>query len=151
VIEPTPRTTRSGRTVKAPSKYDENFELSFFGMEVDYFSPIEQNYYYNMHSIGELANCGINAEIMAVGTTGEQFNNTAELRPMKYEEAMALPSWAEWEESVDDEHERFKKHKVWRPVLKSEIPPGAKVLSSTWAMKQKADGTKRARLNARGY
>jgi hypothetical protein len=104
-----------------------------------------------MHSIGELANCGINVELMAVGTTGEQFNNTAELRPMKYEEAMALPSWAEWEESVDAEHERFKKHKVWRPVLRSEIPPEAKVLSSTWAMKQKADGTKRARLNARGY
>jgi hypothetical protein len=42
---------------------------------------------------------------------------------------------------VDAEHERFKKHEVWRPVLRSEIPQGAKVLLSTWVMKQKADGT----------
>jgi hypothetical protein len=36
------------------------------------------------------------------------------------------------------------KHKVWE--LK-----GSKVLTSTWAMKKKANGTYRARMNARGY
>ena len=34
---------------------------------------------------------------------------------------------------------------------KKDVPADAKVLTSTWAMKLKADGTKRARLNARGY
>ena len=32
-----------------------------------------------------------------------------------------------------------------------KVPADAKVLTSTWAMKQKANGTKHARLNARGY
>jgi len=43
------------------------------------------------------------------------------------------------------------KHKVWKAVDVRTVPSNAKVLTSTWAMKQKADGSKRARINARGY
>ena len=70
---------------------------------------------------------------------------------MKYNEAMATPDAKEWEGSVDTEHDRMMKHKVWKVVKKEDVPTGAIVLGSTWAMKQKADGTKRARVNARGY
>ena len=42
-------------------------------------------------------------------------------------------------------------HKVFEVVPTEEIPKGAKILSSTWAMKKKASGVHRARLNARGY
>jgi hypothetical protein len=40
---------------------------------------------------------------------------------------------------------------VWIPVPKSDVPQKAKVLTSTWAMKKKASGTFRARLNCRGF
>ena len=34
---------------------------------------------------------------------------------------------------------------------KKNVPRGAKILTSTWAMKKKANGVRRARLNGRGY
>jgi hypothetical protein len=42
-------------------------------------------------------------------------------------------------------------NEVWVPVPKSELPEDAKILTSTWAMKKKANGTYRARLNGRGF
>ena len=45
----------------------------------------------------------------------------------------------------------MEKHKVWRAVSKYEVPKNAKVVTSTWAMKKKSNGTYRARLNARGF
>jgi hypothetical protein len=52
---------------------------------------------------------------------------------------------------VEEEHQRMVKHKVWEPVSKDELPAGTEVLTSTWAMKKKANGKYRARMNARGY
>jgi Reverse transcriptase (RNA-dependent DNA polymerase) len=52
---------------------------------------------------------------------------------------------------VDEEHDRMEKKKVWEAVPKSSVPKGAKILTSTWAMKKKVSGVYRARLNARGY
>ena len=46
---------------------------------------------------------------------------------------------------------RMIKNKVWKEVPKSTVPAGATILTSTWAMKKKASGVYRARLNARGY
>jgi hypothetical protein len=43
------------------------------------------------------------------------------------------------------------KTQVWRAVPKKDVPRSAKVMSSTWAMKKKSNGTYCARLNARGY
>ena len=45
----------------------------------------------------------------------------------------------------------MKDNKVWKPVPKSLVPKGAKILSTTWAMKLKASGARRARVNARGF
>eukprot|EP00957_Ditylum_brightwellii_P012973 980460-Ditylum_brightwellii.AAC.1 len=45
----------------------------------------------------------------------------------------------------------MEKHKVFKPVSKAKLPKEAKVLTSTWAMKKKANGTYRVRLNAHGY
>ena len=42
------------------------------------------------------------------------------------------------------------KNDVWEVLPKSAVPKGTRILKSVWAMKPKADGTKRARLNARG-
>jgi hypothetical protein len=45
----------------------------------------------------------------------------------------------------------MKKHDVWKAIPKNRVPADSKVLSSTWAMKKKSNGTYRARLNARGF
>jgi hypothetical protein len=42
-------------------------------------------------------------------------------------------------------------NQVWIAVLKKDFPKNSKVMSSTWIMKNKSNGTYRARLNARGY
>jgi Reverse transcriptase (RNA-dependent DNA polymerase) len=93
----------------------------------------------------------LSREIAAIGTTGTAFNNTVELKPMKYDEAMKRDDYKEWIQAVEMEHDRFVKHQVWEAVPRNSIPPNAKILSSTWAMKQKSNNVKRARLNARGY
>jgi hypothetical protein len=41
--------------------------------------------------------------------------------------------------------------KVFKPVLKSGLPPGTKIIDSVWAMKKKSNGTLRGRINARGF
>jgi hypothetical protein len=81
---------------------------------------------------------------------GGGFTHTSELIPMKYDEAMKKDPVG-WTKAVDEEYERMKEHEVFKAVPKDSLPPGTKVLSTTWAMKQKANGTKRARLNARGF
>ena len=70
---------------------------------------------------------------------------------MKYKEAMNGPDKKEWDDAVDKEHERMTMKKVWKAVKKKDVPKGAKILSSTWAMKKKANGEYRARLTGRGY
>ena len=45
----------------------------------------------------------------------------------------------------------IRKHKVWEPVPIENVPKGAKILTSTWAMKKRANRTYRARMNACGY
>jgi hypothetical protein len=42
-------------------------------------------------------------------------------------------------------------HKVFQTVPRDDILKGSKILTLTWAMKKKANGVHRARLNARGY
>jgi hypothetical protein len=64
---------------------------------------------------------------------------------------MKTPDKDNWTDEVFEEHERMIKRQVWRTELKKNVPKGAKVLTSTWAMKKKVSGSFRARLNARGY
>jgi hypothetical protein len=64
---------------------------------------------------------------------------------------MKGPDKQKWENAVFEEHEIMVKNQVWRAVPKKDVPRNAEVMSSTWAMKKKSNGTYRARLNARGY
>ena len=70
---------------------------------------------------------------------------------MTYSEAMSKPDWAEWEKSVDKEHERMTTNHVFKPQFIRDIPEWATVLSTKWAMKKKANKTYRARMVARGF
>lgn len=64
---------------------------------------------------------------------------------------MAGPKAKEWQQAIEQEHQRMVSHKVWKPVKKKQVPKWAKILTSTWAMKQKASGVLRARVNAPGF
>jgi hypothetical protein len=56
-----------------------------------------------------------------------------------------------WTKAVDEEYQRMADYSVFKPVPRSSLPDGAKILTSTWAMKKKANGVFGARLTARGY
>jgi hypothetical protein len=106
-------------------------------------TDVEIQYMKYMTTFGEIACVGAGL--------GGGFKYTTELHVMKYDEAMRTPDVAEWNQAVEDEHQRMIDNKVWMPVPKAEVPEDAKILTSTWAMKKKANGTYRARLNGRGF
>jgi hypothetical protein len=70
---------------------------------------------------------------------------------MKFEEVMNSGDVIQWDNTVNEEQDQFVKHKVWKAVLRRDIPAAAKILTSTWAMKKKLNGTYHARMNARGF
>jgi hypothetical protein len=150
---PEATTTRTGRTSRPPERLIEeigalaaegataaaNYEIALTAAEV--------HYYATMKSLG--VNPG---EFGCVGAgLGGGFVNTHELHVMKFKQAMQSGDKKNWDQAVIEEHERMEKHKVWKAVPREAVPGGNKILSSTWAMKKKANGTYRARLNARGY
>jgi hypothetical protein len=72
---------------------------------------------------------------------GGSFQDTHELHVMKYDQAMNSKDKKSWVKAVDKEHGQMEKYKVFKAVKKSALPKKAKVLSSTWAMKKKSNGT----------
>ena len=98
------------------------------------------------------AGADITNEIATIGAgVGGGFKDTHELHVMKYKEAMKSPDKEKWDEAVKEELNKFKKYKVFKLVKLKDIPAGAIMLTTTWAMKKKANGTFRARVNMRGY
>ena len=82
---------------------------------------------------------------------GGGFDHTSELHLMKFKQAMRSTHKEHWMEAVNEEHKQMRKHKMWKPVDRAEVPREAKVLMSTWAMKKKSNSTFQAQVNARGY
>ena len=79
------------------------------------------------------------------------FTHTSELKVMKFKEAMAGLDKKKWETAVEEEHNKFEKYRVFENVKMEDVPIDAKVMTLTWAMKKKASGVYRARVNVRGY
>jgi hypothetical protein len=103
----------------------------------------EQQYYKMMRESGKFAFVGAGL--------GGGFTNTSDLHAMKYKEAMASSNCNKWQKAVNEEHKRMLKHNVWNPVLRKDVLEGAKILTSTWAMKKKANGTHCSRMNTSRY
>jgi hypothetical protein len=53
--------------------------------------------------------------------------------------------------AIKEEYEHMMKHNVFQKVPRDEVPEGGNILTSTWSMKKKNNGTFRARMNARGF
>ena len=152
--------TRSGRRSAPPTLYVAEPASRSNTAGATMFSYAETNYYnalMNMNDfddseVAALAGSDTAEEVACVGAgVGGGFENTSELKVLKYNEAMKNPDKKKWEQAVQEEYERFKKYKVFKPVKKEEVPKDAKILSTTWAMKKKSNGTYRARMNMRGY
>ena len=56
-----------------------------------------------------------------------------------------------WMEEIEKEKGQFEKYNCFTVFDRKKLPSDAKVMSMTWAMKQKASGQLRGHLNARGY
>jgi hypothetical protein len=84
----------------------------------------------------------ISGEINCVGDgIGGGFTNTNKLKVVNFKEALLTKDVPQLETAVDEEHDIMVKHSVWLAILKWDIPAAAKILSSTWAMKKKANKT----------
>ena len=95
---------------------------------------------------------GLYCELANVGAgLGNGFENTQELCDMTYQEATNGPDGDCWKEEVDNEFNRILKNKVFKVLLKKDLPPGTKVIDIMWAMKKKSSSTLHGRLNARGF
>ena len=57
----------------------------------------------------------------------------------------------EWEVKVEIKKKHFDKYNALSPVSCNSVPKDAKIMTTTWAMKNKANGTYRGWLNVRGY
>jgi hypothetical protein len=91
-------------------------------------------------------------ELALIGAgVGGGIKHTSELKVLNYKKAMQSPDADEWRKEVRNEKARFDKYDALTAVPRSSLPKGAKVLTTTWAMKLKSNGTRRGRLNARGY
>ena len=116
------------------------------------------NYYASLAEIEESEIIGISMvtneyiEYANVGAgVGGGFDNTAELKPMKYEKAIQGPDGEAWKKEIENEHNRMVAHGVFEPVHKDDLPNGVVPIDSTWACKKKSNGKLRGRLNARGF
>ena len=82
---------------------------------------------------------------------GGGFENTEELKPMKYKEAISGPDGKSWKVEILNEYKRMVDNKVFEAVNRKDLPPGTKIIDSTWACKKKSNGTLRARIVAQGF
>jgi hypothetical protein len=78
---------------------------------------------------------------------GGGFENTMELKPIKYQEAINGPDGKAWEKKIENEHDLMVKNNAWEPVKKSLLPNSMKVIDSTWVCKKKNTGKLRGHLN----
>jgi hypothetical protein len=85
-----------------------------------------------------------------VGAAGNDFGNTAELNVLNYKQLMESPYRDKYVEGIDEEQYKMSHNEVFE-VNVDDIPPGTKLLDSTWANKLKADGSTRCRLAIRGF
>ena len=119
--------TRSGRVSRAPAYLKDFAVMALTKAEIEYYA--------DLRSMATSEICGedlaVDYEMAAVGAgLGDGFENTRELKVMKYKEAMK-DGPVNWLPAVKEEHDRMVKHKVWKPVKKSEVPVRSKVLTST--------------------
>ena len=70
---------------------------------------------------------------------------------MNYKEAGNGPDGVRWQAEVENEYQQMVANKVFKMVLRKDLPVGTKFIDIAWAMKKKSNGMLRGRMNARGF
>ena len=100
VVEAQETVTKSGKVSKAPGWLDNYAVLALTEAERNYQAQLKE---YAKMEFAE-ADYRIDHELAGMGSgIGGGFNNTSELRAMKYDEAMATDGKG-WRKAVEDEH-----------------------------------------------
>ena len=103
------------------------------------------------YQAGELVASSL-TEVAGVGAAVDGgFTNTAELKPMKYKEAMKCSDKDWWDKAVKEEYRKFVKYKMFKAIKHEDAPKDANFITTTWAVMRKSNGVRRARLNMRGF
>lgn len=147
--------TRSGHGVKIPSGLADYHLFTLESNPREPFTKEEFDFYNSMDELGELGMFGSvipmleEEETRLVGAaTGGEFEHTSELRVMKYNQAMVSKHRKEWEKAIQEKFDKFEKYKTFDLVDRGDVSEHEKILTSTWAMEKKSNGTYRARLTA---
>ena len=74
----------------------------------------EQNYYFALSEYLEYGCVGAGI--------GSGILNTNELKVIGYDEAMQRKDKKQWLSSIDKEHDRMLKNKVWMVIKKKDVP-----------------------------
>jgi hypothetical protein len=91
-------------------------------------------------------------EMLCIGVgIGEVILQTGELHVLNYKNAMTGDDRENWKKAIDKEHERMIENKVWIPRKLKDLPINAKLWTTTWAMKKKANRQYRARITAQRF
>ena len=87
-------------------------------------------------------------ELALIGTgVGGGIKHTSELRVLNYKKAMQSADMEEWGKEIRNKKVQFNNSNTLTPVLKSSLPNGSKVLTTTWAIKLKSNVTCQGWLN----
>ena len=91
----------------------------------------------------------LSMEVVLIGAgVGGSISHTSQLKVMNYKQAMRSLHADEWRKEIRKEKAQFNKYHALTTIPRDLLPKGAKVLTKTWAMKQKSNRTRRRRLNA---
>ena len=109
--------TESGAFTTEDISYYEALNIgSTFGLEELELEETQIGY-----QAGELVASTL-SEVARVGAAvGGGFNNTAELKPMKYKEAMKCSYKDLWDKAVKEEHRKFVKCKVFKAIKHEDV------------------------------
>ncbi len=85
-----------------------------------------------MHHIQSTTFANISAGIVG------KFENTNELKVMNYKEAINGPDGKRWKAEVENKYQQMLTIKVFKVVLRKDLPSGTKLINSIWAITRRA-------------
>jgi hypothetical protein len=117
----------------APSRLIEEMNLSVT------FGPgfaADMHYVHQLHEINNSELATLELSLVGAGF-GTEFG-TEDLKVLNYRQAMKAWDKDQWKDVIKNEFKRFETFNVFTTVKRSEMPPGVKPISTTWAFKRKA-------------
>ena len=138
---------RYGRTIKPVNRLIKSISSM---IESNSSIAVDLRYLERMAELDVMEVTALELSLVGAGVGGG-FSNTSELKVLNFRQAMKGRDAKEWLKEVENEQNRFNKYNALTPVSQDLVPKDSKIMTTTWAMKKKANGTFRGCLNVRGY